>query len=753
MGANQNADILAGMAINSRPDPTKINPKSQALVYHVQLQEVFDNYPNSPSSERLKICFKLLESISAQTGPFHTIMAMVIKELGKSVYSSIVTSSDTEPFYENVPYFVLMERYNKIRDEESANHREAIEALNQKLKFRENDLEILYRTNMSLKQKITDFEHDVAELNGQIQEYKNEVVVQKKEQEALRASFSAAEEQHLKEISDLQAAKAQAQSVIEKLTVFKASGNEAKKEKSDKNSIESMKLKDIKMDANGMMKYDIVQSKKIEKQFSEMMDYLLDDFDLNLSQVNRKREIMLGISGGEYSESIKSIDAELNEHINQFKIRSLRYLDELELLKSHVGGLQLQEKKNEMMAKLPAIDPYADFAARKYSLICESSSNGKEYEVLDSCEFCEKCGVRVLLCPHCPLKLRNVTLPANTSHVKFSQPSLLYKSTLKVTEQEALSKHMLITEDEDPLVSANFYRIWKDFYYKKSGTKPASNRAMQISKVLGIIQEIYDQRWKTETLDFDTTDNHPDIDRFTDSFYKGFQDRYMFQQFSMKAIHDFFTALQSMEKSDPVVSIFCQHLSGKEEEVWKYVYLVKDLFYSDNREFNMSVYEEKIKIIYPDRRPESYEKMCLEFISFTKNKITREGVMEHLLYLVGNRKEPNFDFFSKALDKFDSQLTGSLSAKDFSVAMTKILPPASTKEIIIRYTLAAKEYGEDKVTIDRLTSIAAYMVAVTAYKFNWEVKSQISAKFANQHVSNVNINDNEEEDGAPNIDE
>lgn len=78
--------------------------------------------------------------------------------------------------------------------------------------------------------------------------------------------------------------------------------------------------------------------------------------------------------------------------------------------------------------------------------------------------------------------------------------------------------------------------------------------------------------------------------------------------------------------------------------------------------------------------------------------------------------------------------------------MTKILPPASTKEIIIRYALAAKEFGEDNVTVDRLTSIASYMVAATAYKSNWEVKSQISAKFANQHVSNMNINDNEDEE-------
>ncbi|KAJ3254640.1 hypothetical protein HK103_007050 [Boothiomyces macroporosus] len=668
-----------------------------ALIYHVQLQEVFDSHPASPSSERVKVCFKVLQGIAEQIGPFSTIMEIIMKDLKNSIFSSIVTSSDKEPFYENVPYFVLMER-----DEDSAAHKEAIDELQQKLKFRENDLEILYRTNLALKQKIADFEQYVEDLNSQISDYKNQIDIQKTEQDALKTAFAATEEQHLKTIGELQAAHAQAQSVIEKLTVFKGTNTDNQKEKSDKTQIESIKLKDIKMDANGMLKYDLVQSKKIERQFSEMMDYLLDDFDLNLSQVFRKREIMIGLSGGTNSESIKSIDAELNEHINQFKNRSARYLDELDLLTKHVSGLNLQEKKNEMIAKLPTIDPYSDFAVRKYSLVCETSKNGKDFNVLDSCEQCEKCGVRVLLCPHAPLKTKHVTIPPHTTHLKFSQPSLLYKSSLKITEQEALLKHTLITEDEDPLVSANFYRIWKDFYYKRGGTKPASNRNMPIPKVLGIIQELYDQRWKIETLDFDSTEDRPEIERFVDCFYKSFQDRYIFPQFSMKAIHDFFTSLQAIEKSDPYVAVFCQHLAGKEEEVWKYIYLVKNLFYSDSREFNMGIYEEKLKIIYPDRR------------------------------------------FSKALDKFDTQLTGTLSAKDFTVAMTKILPPASTKEIIIRYALAAKEFGEDNVTVDRLTSIASYMVAATAYKSNWEVKSQISAKFANQHVSNMNINDNED---------
>jgi hypothetical protein len=79
------------------------------------LQEAFDETAKTPSKERTRACFDILEKICNETSPFSTLLHMITKELKSSVYSTGVTSSKRAPYYENIPFCDLIEKINSVR--------------------------------------------------------------------------------------------------------------------------------------------------------------------------------------------------------------------------------------------------------------------------------------------------------------------------------------------------------------------------------------------------------------------------------------------------------------------------------------------------------------------------------------------------------------------------------------------------------------------------------------------------------------
>jgi hypothetical protein len=48
-----------------------------------------------------------------------------------------------------------------------------------------------------------------------------------------------------------------------------------------------------------MVEYDIYQAQRLDEQFSEILDYQLDDFENNLAQLQKKKEILQGVTSKE----------------------------------------------------------------------------------------------------------------------------------------------------------------------------------------------------------------------------------------------------------------------------------------------------------------------------------------------------------------------------------------------------------------------------------------------------------------------
>lgn len=143
-----------------------------------------------------------------------------------------------------------------------------------------------------------------------------------------------------------------------------------------------------------------------------------------------------------------------------------------------------------------------------------------------------------------------------------------------------------------------------------------------------------------------------------------------------------------------------------------------------------------IEIMYPCRTSDVYEDMELEFKAFSKNKIHRAKVEEHLIHLVATDIDPNIDFFFHCLSKFDTTKKGTLSYEDFDEAISQILPTSPNKQRKIISKQAQLHYNRNEIPIERLARVAAYIMirlwyfySQSSYDHNWKPQSLISPDF------------------------
>lgn len=166
--------------------------------------------------------------------------------------------------------------------------------------------------------------------------------------------------------------------------------------------------------------------------------------------------------------------------------------------------------------------------------------------------------------------------------------------------------------------------------------------------------------------------------------------------------------------------------------------------------FDIYRYRQVLQIQYPNRLRENYDQLELEFISFSKNNITREMALDHSVHLIRSGIEPSYRFFLKSLRKFDYQNIGSLKFEDFDEALSQILPSIPREDKRYHYLVSEKFCHKDKVTLERLSQISAYLLLYTAFKNNWVSNNLVSKEFLDMYYKD-GIRD-EDSDGSDNED-
>ncbi|KAJ3070147.1 hypothetical protein HDU99_002754, partial [Rhizoclosmatium hyalinum] len=427
-------------------------------MYEVHLKEVFDKHPKSPHKARLRTVFNLLEEIIPTLGPFAPILTILKDELFRSVYSKNLTSCETDPFVERVPFFCTAGRVDEARQEEADKANESLAELQQRIRFRDHDLQILYKKNMALKLSTLPFS-----------------------------------------VSDvLYTTLAQKNGIIEKLTVFKSAYNDAPDsvlEEREKNKVE------LVIDSIGMVEYDIHQAERLQEQFAEILNYQLDDFEMALSQLRKKREIMAGVMINEV-EREASYSQELEEVTAGFKKRISELLEEQTLLKQHTNSLKNVLSSYENDTK--TVQRAADSALRHYSTVLHySEDGGHTYKPWKHAPYCGKCGDRTICCPHKLGSTDPIPLRQTITHIRLVRPGLKLRSYCKPGDKPAKvvsafkdenDSDVEEGEDEQLLVTKSMKIVWEQYYDVYQGYKPKYTRIFNLERTLDYIQEIYEAR-------------------------------------------------------------------------------------------------------------------------------------------------------------------------------------------------------------------------------------------------------------------
>ncbi|TPX57516.1 hypothetical protein PhCBS80983_g03779 [Powellomyces hirtus] len=681
----------------------------------------------------------MLRELAPQLGSLGEVVGQIADELENAVYSQDYTSSEKAPFVERLPYFSAVGRVVLARSEEGVKTNDTVAELVQKIKFREYDAQMLQRKNLALKQEISNGEMNSQKLLGKIAALNREIELQENEKVDLRASHAGKEDMLKRQIDQLQASLSQSNQVIEKLTVFKSAYDEPPDE-GDYEEEHDKGKQQLVIDSTGMVEYDLYQAQRLDEQFADILNWQLDDYEAALAQLHKKQEILAGVSTAT-EERDESYRLELSEIVSGFRKRIADLLEEQQLLKKHVQGLKIVLSNYAGDRLMSTIQRTADEALRKYAFAMHySEDRGQTYVPCRSMQFCAKCGERTVVCPHRTLFSEIVELPPSVTHLRFFHPSLRLRTNFNRATFEVdlpvklamLDYEPGITEDENEEASPAFKKLWKEFYENREGRKPQASRVMQPSKLLGIIQDIYDMRWLYELdIDRDLENEDCSLSRFEEFFYEQMEERYQIKDIARKAIHDFYTSLQLVEESNSAVCIFVRHLSGNEDVMWKYLYLARKLF-GQFEVLDAPAFRKIIQVMYPSRPKEIYDQMELELVAFSKNRFCRETVEEHLLHMLRTSIEPNQKFFHYVLKKVDHQEQGTLPYEEFEEVLSQLLPGAAGRTKRLRYTLSEQDQGKDSVSLDRLAMIASYISLQGCYQNNWIPQALMSTDLINE---------------------
>ncbi|KAJ3142559.1 hypothetical protein HK100_001383 [Physocladia obscura] len=605
---------------------------------------------------RVTESFAMLEEIIPSLGVFAPIVALLKEELYRSVYSRNLTSCDLEPFVERVPFFCAAGRVDEARQEEAEKANDSLAELQQRIRFRDHDLQILYKKNMALKQDISDYQLNKQNLLEKIRSLEDQCHKYELEKGEATYYYTAKEDS---------------------LKLFKTAYNDAPDSMLEE--IEKSKM-DLVVDSVGMVEYDIYQAERLQEQFAEILNYQMDDFELALSQLRKKKEILTGVAMNE-SEREASYSLEL-----QF---------------SEDGGDSFKSYKNF--------------------------------------DYCGKCGDKTAVCPHKTGSMEPIAVKPHVTHIRIIRPGLKFRTKVKLDDsqkkvvssfQQDDSEDIEEGEDEQLSISKTIKQCWAEYYDARQGYRPKYTRVFKIDRTLDYIQEIYEARIIYDEK-IDEVANRDDTVQ-----YMKFSQRYQIHEVALKGVHDFLTALSKFESENLDVAVFIRHLCSQEVVTWKYIYDVRKLLakYNDGQTFTPSKYRQVLLVLYPCRPREVYDQMELEFTAYSKNKYTLEIFDEHILHLIDKNIEPNMRFFNLCLKKFDYQETGILQFEDFDEAMTNLMPNIQAKYKRLFYKLAEIGCTRDTVPISILSMICAYLMIHESSLHSWipqtinapEVISQIS---------------------------
>jgi hypothetical protein len=195
--------------------------------------------------------------------------------------------------------------------------------------------------------------------------------------------------------------------------------------------------------------------------------------------------------------------------------------------------------------------------------------------------------------------------------------------------------------------------------------------------------------------------------------------KYQFRETSQKPIYDMISSLIPHFESNLRCKIFAKTIAGEDDCSWKYLMLVELLLQKFDT-LDMKAYRQFLQVLYPCRTKEIYEQMELEFVAFSRNRLSSSMIEEHLMHMLNTNIEPNVSFFLRVLQKTDVNHIGSMCYEDFDEVICHILPGASMEMKKSRFLITSADFPEDQdPSLERLALLATFFSLQCAYENMW----------------------------------
>ncbi|KAJ1513411.1 hypothetical protein HMI54_015023 [Coelomomyces lativittatus] len=687
------------------------NSKKSVTSLEMELREKLGLAPSSPHVSRVKACIEFLASLSSIIPVIAPALDILRQEFENAIYSNSLTNSNSTEIgnsdtLDRIPWFVLVSRVGDIRQMEIIQSRDTIADLQYKVKVRERDIVLLQKRIIALKQDFQSSQEETTALLDKISRYEIQIKSKTLEKEELKLFYQSKIEQAFREKDALELNLAQANSTIEKLSVFKSKNDEhASVDQAPSSLWINEKKTMVVPEPVQITQIAINEAELLMHQFYDITNSQLDELETSLLQLRKRQEIL-----GTFSEEDTK---KLNSIISEYKPSMQQLLSEQELLTTHIEGLRQALANHQESKDFIEWKKYAQETQRKYSVSLHYSTDGKVFDPYPNSFFCGKCGESTLICPHQQqpsiTQPFTVRLPPSTTHIQLRRPLL----RIHIPPRLTLNDQTMIPEEDhasyvDKKISeaSEFFRsIWHFYFNKANGKKPVLPRVFGMDQLHFFISDLYDNRWIYEQS-FVTNPCS-----FMEYLLIFISERYYIKEIVLRVAFEILSSLEFFQDANNTIHLFIRQLSGHDTANWKYLRLVHALL-QPIPHYDATSYKSFVRMLYPSRGDMLYEQLELEhFGSASITSIHVDVIKEHLKMLLRKKKEPNVRAFTGLLNKFDTAKCGFLSEQQFKDCLMELLPQSSTDLAHQQYKVAQHVCLPNKVPIDRLGQVIAYLFA------------------------------------------
>ncbi|KNE56317.1 hypothetical protein AMAG_02139 [Allomyces macrogynus ATCC 38327] len=726
------------------------------LSVEIDLRERLSQAPAAPHEARVRACMECLEEFVAFAPTLGPMVSTIKQELEGAIYSNQLTlspqlTSDVEAVtnLDKIPWFVLVTRLGDMRREEIDSTRETLADLTHKVKIRERDIALLQKRSIASKQELQDRDDTISSLNARIAQLEQDLVAKLADMDELKRDFQAKLDAVNHDKDTLELSLNQANATIERLSVFKT----AKDANDDQLSARiwvTEKRELLVPEPVHVTEVSIKEAETLQRQLHDIANNHIDDLEAAMLQIRKKREI-LGTSGA------NDDDIEQQHLLHEFELSMAQLQQEQALLGEHILALQASLAKYRDTAECMMWRTHAGETQRKYAVtLYVSTDGGNVFRVWKDSPFCAKCADRVIVCPHMhspgcldrfhTLADWTVPVPTGATHLQFRRPNLLIQVPAKVLINDSFA----ITDDEhEDYVDMKLHRasryfkvIWHDFFNRRHHARPVLPRVFTIDKLVRLMCDMYDARWQYEAASIDHTMS------FMDFFHEFLGERYRVPAVASRVAFEALSALEHHQESNHNINLFVRHLAGSEECTWKYTRLMFT-YVSLLEPFDLPRFRKMLHTLYPHRTDALYEYLELEQLGYAAQaaaanpnaipgapaKITGESVREQLKTLLRRRRDPNHRAFKRLLAKYDVLGANALARDVFLDAMHDLVPQTPREIAAQHYAISEHDYGVNRVGIDRLAEIVAFMFANQCHAAGWGIPGVLAARAKAQEES------------------